>query len=99
RCTDAELTDKAGLTENKINRRKPETILEVAANPGVSSAIQPHRSRAPRHCDTVSGSRRFNEVTMPMSFLAGWIEPPHAGLNCNLTNRIAVTFRTYNPEE
>ena len=99
RCTDAELTDKAGLTENKINRRKPATILEVAANPAVSDAIPTHRSRSPRHCDAVSGSRRFNEVTIAMSFLAGWIEAPHAGLNSNLTNRITLTFRTYNPEE
>ena len=91
--------DKAGLTENKINRRKSEIILEVAANPAVSDAIQTHRSRSLRHCDAVSGSRRFHEVTMAMSFLAGWIEAPHAGLNFNLTNLITVTFRTYNPEE
>ena len=96
---DAELTDKAELTENKINRRTPETILEVAANPAVSDTIRTHRSRSPRPCDAVSGSRRLNEVTMAMSFLAVWIEAPHAGLNSNLTNRITVTFRTYNPEE
>jgi hypothetical protein len=44
----------------------------------VLALFRPHRSWSPRHYDTVAGNRRFNEVTMAMSFLVDWIQTPPA---------------------
>jgi len=93
------LLTKQGLRKTKSIDGSPRQSLRWLQIRPCRMLFRPIRSRSPRPCDAVSGSRRFNEVTMAMSFLAGWIEPPHAGLNSNLTNRITVTFRTYNPEE
>jgi hypothetical protein len=47
----------------------------------------------------VWGNRKFSEMTMTMSFLASSIEPPHAAIDSNLTDRITLTFRTHNAQE
>jgi hypothetical protein len=96
---DADLIDKAGLTEQKSFDQSVGNSLSLGEIRPCRMLFRPIIAGRPDTCDAVSGSRRFNEVTMAMSFLAGWIEAPHAGLNSNLTNQITVTFRTYNPEE
>jgi len=94
---DAELIDKAELTEqNSFDQSVGNSLSlgEIRPRPG---SIQTLVAVSPKHCDAMSGNRRSNKVTVAMSFLVAWIEHPHAGLDSNLTDQITQTFRTYNP--
>ena len=96
---ECDLIEKAGLTETIIiQQMRQKTLRQRWDRPcsGVSPApFRPFQ----RIVQSMCMESRISELTLAMLFVTRSMEVSYAGLDSNLTDRITLTSRTYNPQE